>query len=69
MLEKQNNKCAICKKDRNIFKKRLCVDHCHSTGKIRGLLCTNCNQGIGHLKDDLNIIKSAIRYLEEYKDD
>lgn len=40
------------------------IDHCHKTGKVRGLLCKTCNTGIGHLKDDPNILRSAINYLE-----
>ena len=40
------------------------VDHCHKTGKIRGLLCNNCNRCLGLLKDDLTVVKSLIKYLE-----
>lgn len=54
----QNNKCAICKQE-----KPLCVDHCHNTQKIRGLLCDTCNRGIGFLKDNVEILQNAIDYL------
>lgn len=69
MLDKQECKCAICgTKHIDEHKKRLHVDHCHTTGKIRGLLCNHCNLGIGHLKDDINILKNAIAYLEYDKE-
>lgn len=60
----QDNKCKICGKE---FKtnKAPCIDHCHATGKIRGLLCNNCNTGIGMLRDSTSILESAIKYLEE----
>lgn len=60
-LEKQNNACYICEKQDKI---RLSVDHCHSTGKIRGLLCKHCNQAIGKLDDNIKILQRAIKYLE-----
>ena len=44
--------------------KRLAVDHCHKTGKIRGLLCTKCNIGLGYFNDDVILLKNSIRYLE-----
>lgn len=60
LKEKQDNMCAICK----ISNRRLAVDHCHITGKIRGLLCLNCNTGIGQLKDSVELLESAINYLK-----
>lgn len=45
----------------------IAIDHCHITGKVRGLLCHYCNTGIGHFKDDIELLHSAIRYLQEYK--
>ena len=60
----QDDKCAICKKDSKYFKRDFSIDHCHTTGKIRGLLCSNCNTGIGMFKDDIDILKSAILYLK-----
>lgn len=67
MLEQQGHVCAICKQKEtgkiNDVVKSLAVDHCHSTGKIRGLLCSNCNQGIGKLKDNVGIMTNAISYL------
>jgi len=61
MLALQNNVCAICfqeSKDR-----ALAVDHCHKTGKVRGLLCASCNNGLGRFKDDINLLQKAIEYL------
>lgn len=67
---KQNNKCAICFNPETQFRgnrlRALAVDHCHTTGKVRGLLCSDCNTGIGKLKDDPKILQSAIRYLEKH---
>ena len=60
---KQSNLCAICKMVCTTGK-RLAVDHCHKTGKIRGLLCTKCNIGLGYFNDDVILLKNSIRYLE-----
>lgn len=64
MLKRQQYKCAICEIDKpagrqNVF----VVDHCHDTGKVRGLLCNHCNTGIGKLNDDIKLLKKAIEYL------
>jgi Autographiviridae endonuclease VII len=55
----QNGRCAICGNK----KQRLFVDHCHESKKIRGLLCNNCNFGIGHFKDNPALLAAAIHYL------
>jgi hypothetical protein len=57
----QNGKCAICPSTGD--SKRLCVDHDHSTGKVRGLLCNNCNRGLGLLGDSPSVLQSALLYL------
>jgi len=62
LYNQQEGKCSICK---NWFEE-LVVDHNHSTGKIRELLCKDCNTGIGHLKENIKILKQAIEYLEKY---
>ena len=66
----QGGKCAICGTEdpgtRNGEKKAFAVDHCHTTGKVRGLLCEACNTGIGKLKEDVEILQSAIRYLNSH---
>jgi len=63
LSEKQNNVCAICG-NKNGKRIHLAVDHNHSTGMVRGLLCTPCNIGIGNLKEKPEIIRSAAAYLE-----
>jgi hypothetical protein len=64
LLIEQNFSCVICKEHMSKFKKNLSVDHDHKTGKVRGLLCEHCNHGLGKFKDDTNILKEAIKYLE-----
>lgn len=62
MFKAQNGVCAICggvnKDSRNLF-----VDHNHTTGKVRGLLCSNCNFAIGHMKDNVKLLQNLIKYL------
>ena len=63
MLENQQGKCAICRCDRKIQKRNFAVDHCHATGKIRGILCGNCNAGLGFFKDNPQSLTNALTYL------
>jgi hypothetical protein len=65
LLIKQNYSCAICQStDPGPNRvKRFSIDHCHSTGKVRGLLCGSCNNGLGRFKDDPGILSKAIVYL------
>lgn len=56
--EEQCNKCAICG-----VNSKLVIDHCHNHGHVRGLLCTNCNTGLGHFKDNIASLSNAIEYL------
>ena len=66
MLENQNYVCAICGGiDKN---KRLAVDHCHVTGKVRGLLCSPCNLGLGSFRDSIYNIKNAFKYLNRFSE-
>lgn len=62
LLDSQGGVCAICHTD-TPTEKGWCVDHCHTTGKIRGILCSKCNSGIGFLNDDPELCKRAIAYL------
>lgn len=64
LLVDQNHKCAICKTDETSLSKKLSVDHDHATGKIRGLLCQHCNLGLGHFKDNIDLLLDAIKYLK-----
>lgn len=64
MLLGQNNCCKICLTPKFNNGKRLAVDHCHKTGKIRGLLCESCNRAIGLLKDDVVVLENAIKYIK-----
>ncbi len=61
ILVNQDYVCAICK---NKIGEEAAVDHCHNTDKIRGLLCRNCNLGLGGFKDNIETIKKAIFYVE-----
>lgn len=65
MYGNQNGKCCICSKF--VEGTKINIDHCHKTGKVRGLLCWNCNMAIGYLKDNIDNLKNAIKYLEETK--
>ncbi|MER9436732.1 endonuclease VII domain-containing protein [Mesorhizobium sp. M0618] len=67
MVASQNGLCAICETDTPGGRwDRWSVDHCHTTGKIRGILCHSCNTGIGALNDDIDRLRKAIGYLEHY---
>lgn len=63
MLKAQGGVCKICEKPQVKSGVRLCVDHCHGTGRIRGLLCDNCNRAIGLMRDDPDLLARAIAYL------
>lgn len=63
---KQNYKCCLCGADeKDQHHGRLYVDHCHETGKYRGLLCNLCNVALGSFKDNVEVIKKSIEYLNE----
>jgi hypothetical protein len=67
----QNGLCAVCRKPETLRKRgvplELSIDHDHATGKVRGLLCTSCNLGIGHLGDDPARLRAAAEYLERFR--
>lgn len=63
MVKAQNSACAICKKPERRGNKRLSIDHCHSTGKVRGLLCSNCNTSLGLVAEDITTLTEMINYL------
>ena len=62
MLEKQYGRCKICGKTEE--RKSLHVDHDHETGRVRGLLCDDCNKALGFFHDDLALLYNAVDYLE-----
>lgn len=66
MFCRQNGACAICGKQ-NLDGKRLCVDHCHSTGRVRGLLCDVCNTTIGKIGESLDTINSMYDYIAYHR--
>lgn len=66
MRESQNYRCAICGLGEESLTKGLVVDHCHGSGKVRKLLCTTCNTGIGMFKDNPRILALAVDYLKEF---
>lgn len=66
MLKAQNNCCAICAAKKPGGRTKLFfIDHCHTTGKVRGLLCMRCNTGLGLFLDNPKFLSSAINYLKE----
>ena len=64
MINKTNNTCCICGAKGEDERRSLHIDHCHKTGKIRGLLCESCNLGLGKFKDSEELLKKAIEYLK-----
>lgn len=61
LLQNSGNRCGICAKP---FKVTPHIDHDHTSGKVRGLLCGSCNRGIGYLQDDAEILRAAILWVE-----
>lgn len=64
LLNEQNHSCAICNTKKS-GKRDWHVDHCHETGRVRGILCHHCNILLGHAKDNVTILKKAIEYLND----
>jgi hypothetical protein len=72
LLERQEGSCFICK-TKNPSQKRkaskyFCVDHCHSTGRVRGLLCSTCNTALGLLGDSKSNLLEAVKYLNRFEE-
>jgi hypothetical protein len=66
LFESQNGCCAICDEQASqLPRKRLFVDHCHTTGEVRGLLCQHCNFVLGHARDNQDVLLNAIQYLKD----
>jgi hypothetical protein len=64
LYESQNKACAVCEKELPLMGKSTHIDHDHETGKIRGILCSNCNTALGLLKDNIDIILSLALYKQ-----
>ena len=64
MIINQDSKCVICGEP-FLESENTCIDHSHKTGKIRGILCRKCNAGLGQFRDDINILRNALEYLEK----
>lgn len=65
-LENQNHCCAICNKHESNFARKLAVDHCHTTNKIRDLLCPKCNLAFGYVDEDITILENMISYAHRH---
>ena len=59
-----DGKCMICGDSQT--GRKLAIDHCHQTGKMRGVLCHHCNVGLGHFRDNPDLLLAAINYLKQY---
>jgi hypothetical protein len=68
LLSEQNHACAICGTTEFSYSrgKKPHIDHCHETGKVRGLLCGHCNIGIGQFFDNISLLENAITYLRQH---
>lgn len=64
MYDKQYGRCAICGIHQSELERVFCVDHNHKTGKVRGLLCNDCNSILGYCKENISILSKSIVYLE-----
>ncbi len=64
MFSEQEGRCLGCRKHQSELRTSLHVDHNHTTGKIRGLLCRKCNSAIGLISDNINVLKTMIKYLQ-----
>lgn len=70
MLEAQNNQCMICEVSL-VFNTgdnavSACIDHDHETDEVRGILCRHCNLGLGHFKDNIELLQKAAQYLKDH---
>jgi hypothetical protein len=73
MKQEQDNLCYLCHSEgfligKNNNTEKLAVDHCHKTGKVRKLLCHNCNRALGLLKDNPEVMERAAQYIRDYDD-
>jgi hypothetical protein len=66
-LELFGNQCNIC--GVKLVNKKLSLDHCHKTNKLRGFLCDKCNIGLGYFNDNSELLLKAVDYLSKYKNE
>lgn len=62
LVDKQGGHCPLCG---NVLADNYAVDHCHDTGRVRGVLCRGCNTGVGLLRHDVKVLRNAIKYLSD----
>lgn len=73
MYDSQLGRCKICDSEvkpmlsGEKLSEIACIDHCHETGKVRGLLCRPCNTGLGQFKDNIFIMEKALEYLKGFE--
>ena len=67
IFKSQNEQCAICLTIIPLTHKHTHLDHCHTTNKVRGILCVHCNAMLGDAKDNIQTLKNAVTYLEQHK--
>lgn len=65
MRQTENYRCMICNISENELGRNLDVDHCHDSGKVRGILCNSCNTMLGRARDKVEILEAAVAYLTE----
>jgi hypothetical protein len=66
LWDSQKGMCAICSAELVWDAKSTHIDHCHDTSKVRGLLCSNCNQGLGSFRDSKDLLTKAVAYLDNF---
>ena len=67
-IERKFTKCEICKVPFSQDSVKMCYDHCHETNRLRGLLCQDCNLGLGFFKDNTKLLDRAKKYLQKNDD-
>jgi len=67
IVERQGERCAVCRKVIAPMGRDTHIDHDHTTGKVRGLLCSECNLGLGKFKDRPDVLRAAATYLERHQ--
>lgn len=68
LFQQQKGCCKICGRHQKDMKKRLHLDHCHKTGKVRGLLCSHCNSVLGFALDNVTVLENAVKYLKNQRE-